>query len=278
MINKTRNAFSSNEVMFMTTDELRQNFLAEDLFESSKAKFEYLHYDRIIVGGVVPTTNTIEIKIDKEIGSKFFLERRELGIINIGEEGFVEFDYGKEKLVNKDGLYLPVGNQKIIFGSVNPKKPAKFYLFSTQGLVKYPVVKVDISKAVALNMGQQAQSNERIIYQFFHPNVCKTNSLLMGLTILKENNMWNTMPCHTHDRRTECYLYIDLNEKERVFHLMGEAQETRHLVVANGEFVISPPWSIHSGVGTSNYAFIWAMGGENLDYTDMQPIETKDLK
>lgn len=273
-----RHAVSKNEAKHMTTEELRNSFLAEDLFKDGEAHFEYLHYDRVIAGGVVPTSKTIKINIDKEIGAKFFLERRELGIINIGGEGTVNYDGGSEVLKSKDGLYLPVDNQKIEFSSSDAKNPAKFYLFSTLAMIEYPVVKVDISKAQAIRLGEDAQSNRRTIYQYFHPNVCKTNSLLMGLTILEPNNMWNTMPCHTHERRTECYLYLDVAESERVFHLMGEPTETRHLVMKNLDFVASAPWSIHSGVGTSNYAFIWAMGGENLDYTDMQAVQKEDLK
>lgn len=278
MIDKTKYALSAEEVANMKTDKLRNQFLVDDLFIKGKFNFQYLHYDRIIVGGVVPTTDKIEIKIDKEIGAKYFLQRRELGIINIGATGVVEYDNGTETLENKDGLYLPVGNKKIIFKSLDSNNPAKFYLFSTPGLITYPSVKVNIKQASAINLGDLAQSNTRIIYQYFHPNVCQTNSLLMGLTIMQPNNIWNTMPCHTHERRTECYLYFDFDENNRVFHFMGKPQETRHLVVANENFVISPPWSIHSGVGTTNYTFIWAMGGENLDYTDMQAVATKDLK
>ncbi|ADE19474.1 5-dehydro-4-deoxy-D-glucuronate isomerase [Mycoplasma crocodyli] len=275
---KTKYCRSQSEVSTMNTTELRENFLVSDLFVEGKLHLEYLHYDRIIVGGVVPTKEKIELDVSKEIGSNYFLERREVGIINIGGTGSIEYDGGVEELLNKDGLYLPVGNKKIVFKSKDGKVPAKFYLFSTQGLVSYPVVKVNISKAQAINLGDISQSNTRTIYQFFHPNVCKTNSLLMGLTILQPNNMWNTMPCHTHERRTECYLYLDVKDEHRVIHLMGKPQETKHLIVANEDFVISPAWSIHSGVGTSNYSFIWAMGGENLDYTDMQGVATKDLK
>ncbi|EFF41543.1 5-dehydro-4-deoxy-D-glucuronate isomerase [Mycoplasmopsis alligatoris] len=274
----TKYARSSQEVSTMKTEELRNNFLVESLFENGQANIEYLHYDRIVVGGVVPQNKSINLEINTQIGAKFFLERRELGIINIGGSGKVEFDNGSEELLNLDGLYLPVGNQKIVFSSLDAKNPAKFYLFSTQGLLKFPVVKVNIAKSQAINLGDVSQSNVRTIYQYFHPNVCKTNSLLMGVTLLAENNMWNTMPCHTHERRTECYLYFNVKENDRVIHLMGKPQETKHLIVANQGFVISPSWSVHSGVGTSNYSFIWAMGGENLDYTDMQGVATKDLK
>ncbi|ADV34602.1 5-dehydro-4-deoxy-D-glucuronate isomerase [Mycoplasmopsis fermentans] len=276
---KTTYAVSANETSRMTTEELRSNFLIEDLFESGKLNVQYLHYDRIIVGGATPTSKGLNLdEVAKEIAAPYFCERREIGIINIGNTGYIEFDNGIEKLENKDGLYLPVGNKKIIFKSADSKKPAKFYFFSTQGLKPLPVRKVNIKDAIPNKLGTPAESNVRTIYQYFHPKVCQTNSLLMGITILEPNNMWNTMPCHTHERRTECYLYIDVAEGQRVIHLMGKPQETKHLVVKNEGFVISAPWSIHSGVGTSNYAFIWAMGGENLDYTDMQGVKTIDLK
>ncbi|TNK84563.1 5-dehydro-4-deoxy-D-glucuronate isomerase, partial [Mycoplasmopsis pullorum] len=253
-------------------------FLVENLFVDEKIQLNYLHYDRIIAFGAKPVHETLNLELSSEIGSKFFLERRECGIINLGGVGEIHFDGGVEVLENRDGLYLPVGNQKVAFKSLDPKNPALFYGFSTLGLKEYPVTKVNIKEAKAIHLGSAAESNTRTIYQFFHPNVCQTNSLLMGMTILEPNNMWNTMPCHTHERRTECYLYFDLSEEHRVFHFMGQPQETRHLVVKNNDFVISPSWSIHSGVGTSNYSFIWAMGGENLDYTDMQGVKTKDLK
>ncbi|QIW62617.1 5-dehydro-4-deoxy-D-glucuronate isomerase [Mycoplasmopsis gallinacea] len=275
---KTFYARSQEEVKGFDTSKLRENFLIEDLFVSDELKVNYLHYDRVVVFGAKPVNKTLDVKIDSQIGAAFFLQRRECGIINIGGEGIIEYDGNSETLKNKDGLYLPVGTEKISVKSVDPSNPALFYGFSTQGLIKYPVTKVDIANARAINLGSDAESNKRVIYQFFHPNVCQTNSLLMGMTLLEPNNMWNTMPCHTHERRTECYLYFDLEEEQRVFHMMGQPQETRHLVVKNNDFVISAPWSIHSGVGTRNYSFIWAMGGENLDYTDMQGVATKDLK
>ncbi|WP_027119562.1 5-dehydro-4-deoxy-D-glucuronate isomerase [[Mycoplasma] testudinis] len=275
---RTIYAAGKNETKGFDTEKLRNNFLVSDLFQNGEISLVYLHYDRLIVGGVVPTTKKLDLKLSSEIGSSFFLEHRELGIINIGGAGTIEHDGGKETLENKDGLYLPVGNKKIIFSSKNAKKPANFYLVSTFGTSVYPVVKVDLKKAKPNKMGSIEESNTRTIYQYFHPAVCKTNSLLMGLTILEKGNMWNTMPCHTHERRTECYLYLDVNSEDRVFHFMGEPSETRHLVLKNQDFVISPPWSIHTGVGTSNYAFIWAMGGENLDYKDMQFVKKSDLK
>lgn len=275
---KTLYTRSQQEVARMNQLELRQNFLIDDLFYINKINLVYLHYDRAIVGGVVPLKEGLALSVSDEIGSKYFLERRELGIINIGGLGSIEHDLGVVELKSKDGLYLPVGNKKIIFYSSDPNHPAKFYLFSTLGLVAYKPVKIDLNGSQAVHMGSDGCGNKRIIYKFFDPSTCQTNSLLMGLTILAPNNMWNTMPTHRHERRFEAYLYLDLNQEERVFHFMGEPHETKHLVLKNESFVVSPPWSIHAGVGTSNYAFIWAMGGENLTYTDMQHVKKEELQ
>lgn len=260
------------------TEQLREKFLVEKIFIPNKVSLTYSHVDRIIFGGIMPTETKLELKASAELGVEYFLERRELGIINIGEAGVVSLDDVEYTLENQDGLYVPMGIKKVVFSSVNAKNPAKFYISSCPAHQSYDIVKINIKDANPLHLGNTEQVNVRTIYQYVHPAVCKSCQLLMGMTILEPNNVWNTMPCHTHDRRMEVYLYFNFDENNRVFHLMGEAQETRHIVMANEQAVISPSWSIHSGVGTSNYTFIWSMCGENQTFTDMDAIATEKLK
>ncbi|MEG2587279.1 MAG: 5-dehydro-4-deoxy-D-glucuronate isomerase, partial [Cetobacterium sp.] len=221
-----------------------------------------------------------EVKLEgcKELGSEFFLERRELGLINIGGSGKVILDGVEYKMASKDGLYVGMGVKEITFISDSAENPAKYYVNSAPAHVAYPTVKIDIANANAVHLGDLENSNKRTIFQYVHPAVCKSCQLLMGMTVLDPNNMWNTMPTHTHERRMEVYFYFNMDENTRVFHLMGQPHETRHIVMANEQAVISPSWSIHSGVGTKNYTFIWGMAGENQTFTDMDHIAMDQLR
>lgn len=260
------------------TSELRKHFLIEELFIKGQIKMVYSHIDRIIVAGIVPTDKTLKIEGGKALGSDYFLERRELGIINIGGAGVVTLDGEKYVLDSRDGLYVGLGIKQVDFQSLDPEKPAKFYINSATAHKKYPTVKINLEKANKVKAGSDAECNKRTINQYVHPAVCESCQLVMGMTVLEPGSVWNTMPCHTHDRRMEVYLYFDMDEDNVVFHLMGTPEETRHIVVKNEQAVISPSWSIHSGVGTKNYTFIWGMVGENQTFTDMDAILTKDLK
>lgn len=260
------------------TSDLRRHFLIEDLFVKGQIKMVYSHIDRIIVAGIVPDNKPLKLEGGKELGSDYFLERRELGIINIGGAGVVTLDGEKYELGSRDGLYVGLGVKEVSFESLNAEKPAKFYVNSATAHKKYPTVKITLEKANKVKAGSDEECNKRTINQYVHPAVCESCQLVMGMTVLEPGSVWNTMPCHTHDRRMEVYLYFDMNEDNVVFHLMGTAEETRHVVMKNEQAVISPSWSIHSGVGTKNYTFIWGMVGENQTFTDMDGILTKDLK
>ena len=261
-----------------TTDLLRKHFLVERIFVKGEINLTYSHLDRIIFGGIMPAENPLNLEAGRELGTEYFLERRELGIINIGDAGIVSVDGNEYQLEAKDGLYVGRGMRNVTFSSIDKDKPAKFYISSTPAHASYPTVKIDIKNANHVHLGSLNTSNERTIYQYVHPNVCKSCQLLMGMTVLEPGSIWNTMPCHTHERRMEVYLYFNIGEDSRVFHFMGEPHETRHIVVANEQAVISPSWSIHAGVGTENYTFIWSMAGENQDFNDMDHIAVKDLK
>jgi 4-deoxy-L-threo-5-hexosulose-uronate ketol-isomerase len=263
---------------FYTTEELRENYLAPEIFTADEIKLTYSHVDRIIFGGIMPVNSKLVLEAGKEMGVGYFLERRELGIIDLGGEGIVTLDGVDYSLDNKDGLYVGMGIKEVVFQSVNKEKPAKYYLNSTPAHATYPVTKIE-NKLVKPNiLGDPKTSNKRTLFQYVHPNICKSCQLLMGMTILDEGSVWNTMPCHTHERRMEVYFYFDMKEDTRVFHMMGQPNETRHIVMANEQAVISPSWSIHSGVGTASYTFIWGMAGENQEFTDMDFVNMKDLK
>lgn len=261
-----------------TTEELRKHYFIETIFEADEAALTYSHVDRIIAGGIMPVTKEVRLEGSKELGSEFFLERRELGVINIGGAGKIVVDGVEYKMNPKDGLYVGMGSKELVFTSEDSANPAKFYVNSAPAHTTYPIVKIDIEKANPDKLGSLANSNERTIFQYVHPAVCKSCQLLMGMTVLEPNNMWNTMPCHTHERRMEVYFYFNMQPETRVFHLMGEPTETRHIIMANEQGVISPSWSIHSGVGTSNYTFIWGMVGENQTFTDMDHVAMEDLR
>lgn len=267
-----------NDAMYYTTEELREHYLIENLFETGKINTVYSHVDRIIVGGATPGKDALKLEAGDELRAAYFLERRELGIINIGAPGKVTLDGVEYKLGNKDGLYVGMGTKDVVFESDDAANPAKFYFNSAPAHATYPTVFIDMEKANKRPIGSMEDSNKRTIYQYIHPDVLKTCQLSMGLTKLEEGSMWNTMPCHTHERRMEVYLYFDLPEDAAVFHLMGQPQETRHIVMHNEQAVISPSWSIHSGVGTHCYTFIWGMVGENQDFDDMDHCKTNELK
>ena len=275
-----RNRYANNpkDSKRYDTEELRENYLVEDIFKDDQIELVYSHVDRIIFGGIKPVYKELKLEAGKEMGVDYFLERRELGIINIGGKAIVTIDGTEYELKEKDGLYVGKGNKEVSFKSINPEEPAKLYVNSVPAHKEYETVKIDIEKANPVRLGDNKTLNKRTIYQYVHPNVCESCQLLMGLTMLEPGNAWNTMPCHTHERRMEVYFYFDMGEDTRVFHLMGEPTETRHLVVKNEECVISPSWSIHSGVGTSNYTFIWGMCGENKTFDDMDNIPMDVLR
>ncbi len=273
-----RGAVNIEDAKHYTTERLRNEFLIEDLFVPEKIKMVYSHIDRIIVGGTYPKNEELILRAGKEIGANYFLERRELGIINIGGKGGVVIDGEKYSLEPKDGLYIGMGTKDIIFTSDDASAPAKFYFNSAPAHKTYPTVKVVASEAKPQHLGSVENSNKRTINKYIHPDVCKSCQLLMGMTILEPQNIWNTMPCHTHERRMEVYFYFNIPDDNVVFHYMGEPKETRHIVLRNEQAVISPSWSIHSGVGTSNYTFIWGMVGENQTFSDMDDVKMVDLK
>ncbi len=272
-----RTTVNPKDVKNYTTARLREEFLVPDLFLPGEIKLVYSQVDRMIIGGVCPI-NPIRLEAGKELGADYFLERRELGIINIGSPGTVTIDGTAYDLNTRDGLYAGMSAREISFTSRDRNHPARFYLNSTPAHHTYPTRKIEISAAESSHLGSLAESNERTIYKYIHPQGVKSCQLVMGLTILEPNCVWNTMPCHTHDRRMEVYLYLNIPDNAVVFHFMGEPNETRHLVVRNQEAVIAPSWSIHTGAGTANYAFIWGMAGENQTFSDMDAVAMNDIK
>ncbi|MGF2410818.1 5-dehydro-4-deoxy-D-glucuronate isomerase [Ferruginibacter sp.] len=269
---------SPKEVSTMNAADLRSNFLVQNIMKAGEINFVYSHYDRVIIGGVVPTTKAITLPTYDSLKADYFLERRELGAINVGGDGEIIVD-GKSYDVNKlDCLYIGKGSQKVSFKSKSKKSPAKFYLLSAPAHAVYKVQLMKKEKASPTEMGAIFTANQRTIYKYIHADGLKSCQLVMGLTILKEGSVWNTMPTHVHDRRMEAYFYFDVPDNQKIIHLMGQPTETKHLVVSNDEAIISPPWSIHSGCGTSNYGFIWGMAGENFIYTDMDPVNINDLR
>jgi 4-deoxy-L-threo-5-hexosulose-uronate ketol-isomerase len=262
----------------MDTTELRRNFHIDGLFKPDGISLVYAHYDRMIVGGAMPVAQSLALEAIKPTGTKDFLDRRELIAVNIGGPGRVEAGGETYRLEARDMIYLGMGTKPVVFGSDSGEQPAKFYLLSAPAHAAHPTKLIRIGDARRLDLGSQATSNERSIFQFIHPDGVKTCQLVVGMTQLAPGSVWNTMPCHVHDRRMEVYLYFDLADTARVFHFMGEPDETRHVVIRNEEAVLSPGWSIHSGAGTSNYAFIWAMAGDNVDYTDVDPVPIEQLR
>jgi 4-deoxy-L-threo-5-hexosulose-uronate ketol-isomerase len=266
------------DVKRYNTDEQRRHFLVERIFAPGELNLTYTHVDRVIFGGASPTQARLELTGGKELGTDRFLDRRELGVINVGEPGRVILDGTALELSRGDGLYVGMGVQSVGFESADPAKPSKFYLVSSPAHQSHPTVTIPRAKANPRKLGAPETCNVRTIYQYVHPAVCKSCQLVMGMTVLEPGSVWNTWPCHTHERRMEVYLYFNMAEATRVFHLHGQPDETRHIVMANEQAVISPSWSIHSGVGTGAYTFIWAMAGENQNFDDMDNLAPADVR
>lgn len=266
------------DVKSYDTSKLRERFLIEKVFSEDEILFTYSHHDRIIAGGVMPVKKEVLLPITKALGTEYFLERREMGIINIGGPGYLEMDGTRQDMAARDGIYIGKGVKEVKFVSLDPKNPAKFWVNSAPAHKELPTVHIPFTKANPRKVGDNKTLNKRTIYQYLNPAVLETCNLQMGLTVLEEGNAWNTMPPHTHDRRMEVYFYFDLPEDQIVFHLMGEPDETRHIVMSNEQAVISPSWSVHAGFATTNYTFIWGMCGENQTYDDMDFVDLKDLK
>lgn len=275
---ESRYASSPNEVKGMNTEQLRQNFLIENLFVTNQFRWTLSFFDRYLTGGIMPALEPIALEAPEALKAAYFLERRELGIINVGGPGRVVADGVDYDLEYKEALYLGKGTEGIKFQSLDAAKPAKFYLNSTPAGHSYPSRKIARNEAEVVEMGSPETANHRIINKLIVNSILPTNQLQMGMTELKSGSVWNTMPAHTHDRRMEVYFYFEVPEGQAVSHFMGEPQETRHIWLQNEQAVISPNWSIHAGAGTSNYTFIWGMAGENLDYGDMDFRAIKDLR
>ena len=265
-----------------TTEETRNEFQIENLFVADEVTAVYSHVDRMVTLGIMPVNEIVPldkgIDIWANFGTQYFLERRELGMFNVGGEGTVTVDGTVYELGYKDCLYITKGAKEVTFQSKCPCSPAKFYIVSAPAHCSYETRLIKIADAAKKPLGALETSNKRVINQFIHPDVLKTCQLSMGMTVLEPGSVWNTMPAHTHERRMEVYFYFEVPENNVVFHMMGEGQETRHIVMQNEQAVISPSWSIHAGAGTSNYTFIWAMGGENQAFDDMDTIKTTELK
>ena len=273
-----RYSVGPDELKTLSTDELRKKYLIEEIFVDNGLTVTYCNDDRIMVLGAKPLDAKVEINISDEIGSDFFLQNREMAVINIGGEGTIILDGVEHEMVQYDGMYIGKGTKEIAFTSKDKENPAKFYMNSASAHKEYPTVKVAFKDANPTKMGSDKEMNKRTIYKYVDPSVCESCQLLMGMTVLEEGSGWNTMPVHLHPRRMEVYLYFNMDENTRVFHLVGKPDETRHIVMSNEQATISPNWSIHSGTGTSNYTFIWGMCGENKNYGDLQPVDSKLLK
>lgn len=267
-----------SRMLQMTTAELRSNFLVENLFQPGTIQLVLTDMDRVVVGGVVPKEKPITLEPVKELAAEYFAERREIGVINIGGSGGITVDGKIFSLAKRACLYIGRGSKQIEFRSANAQDPACFYLVSYPAHAPHPTRQANEVDAETVTVGAPRDANARTIRKYIHTNGISSCQLVMGFTELNEGSVWNTMPPHTHSRRSEVYLYFDMATDSAVFHLMGSARQTRHLVLRNGEAVLSPPWSIHCGAGTQRYCFVWAMGGENKEFSDMDPTAIKDLQ
>ncbi len=272
-----RFAIGPEETKQLDTSKLAENFLVKELMTPDKIKLVYSHYDRVIIGGVKPVNRAVALPNHPELRAEYFLERRELGIINVGGNGTVTADGKKYRLDALSCLYLGKGTQSVSFASASKKTPALFYLLSAPAHAIYPATLFTKEQASPVELGAPETANKRTVYKYIHLDGIKSCQLVMGLTVLASGSVWNSIPPHTHTRRMEVYFYFNLPEEHRIMHFMGNPRETRHLVMANNEAIISPPWSTHYGCGTTNYGFIWGMAGENLVYTDMDPAPVPSL-
>ncbi len=275
-----RQSIHTEHAKNLDTAGLRREFLIEKIFEADNYTLTYSHIDRIIIGGVMPVKQSVTIgeEVGKQLGVSYFLERRELGVINIGGPGLIDVDGKTWEVGHQEALYVGQGAKSVVFRSSDANQPAKFYYNSAPAHTRYPDKKITLEDAVKATLGDAATSNRRTINKFIVPDVLPTCQLTMGLTRLDDGNLWNTMPCHTHERRMEVYFYFDMADDSAVFHMMGQPQETRHLLVHNEQAVISPSWSIHAGVGTQRYTFIWGMVGENQVFDDMDHVSISALR
>lgn len=275
-----RQSIHSDHAKTLDTAGLRREFLVETIFTADQYTMTYSHIDRIIVGGVMPVIRSVSVggEVGKQLGVSYFLERRELGVINIGGAGTITVDGTCYEIGHRDALYVGKGAKEVVFESVDAAKPARFYYNCAPAHTTYPTKRVTPADVSPVTLGEDVTSNRRTINKYFVPDVLETCQLSMGLTELAPGNLWNTMPCHTHERRMEVYFYFGLEENSCVFHMMGQPQETRHIVMQNEQAVISPSWSIHSGVGTRAYTFIWGMVGENQVFDDMDHVKVGDLR
>ena len=273
-----RHAIHPDHAETMNTEMLRKNFLIQDLFIPNRLNMTYSYDDRLIIGGISPT-DEMALDVDpKIIGSDYLLQRREMGVINVGGSGIVKAGNRDFKMDHRDGLYIGMGNEDLIFSSRNPENPAMFYINSTPAHMNYPTESISFEQAEATVLGAQETSNHRTIRKYIHPNGIKSCQLVMGMTALEPGSIWNTMPVHTHGRRIEAYFYFNLPDEQIVFHFMGQPSQTRHIVIRNHEVALSPSWSIHSGAGTANYTFIWGMAGENQTFDDMDGIPMSEIR
>jgi 4-deoxy-L-threo-5-hexosulose-uronate ketol-isomerase len=262
----------------MNTEELRETFLLEDLFQRGEIEFAYVDLDRTVIGGAVPTLSALKLETEPELRAEYFLERRELGVFNVGGAGTVTVDGKTFELDKMDCLYVSRGSKDVSFASKDAKAPAYFYLLSYPAHAVHPTAVVKFAEIKPVELGSLETCNKRKIYKAIHREGIKSCQLVMGFTVLDVGSNWNTMPAHTHMRRSEVYFYFDVDPAQRVLHLMGPPDATSHLVMKDKEVVVSPGWSIHAGVGTKNYAFCWGMGGENQDYADMDPVKIEELR
>jgi len=262
----------------MNTQQLRENFMVETLFSAGAINFAYTHYDRMILGGAMPTQEPLSFGEGAELGTEFFFSAREMGVANLGASGWIDVDGVRFNLANRDILYIGRDAQTVTLGSDDHQNPARFYMNSVPAGATHPQRLITRAQSKVITLGDADKSNARSLAMYIHPEVAPSSLLLMGITDLEEGSVWNTMPPHLHERRMEAYCYFDMNEEDRVMHFMGRPDNTRHLVIGNGDALLSPSWSIHMGAGTGAYAFVWGMTGENQAYNDFTPVAIKDLR